>query len=161
MAWGVAHEDDAISAFEAHFGVIVDSAGDDQLWTPWEDWAGCTTDGLIDVCETDPGKPVSRHLITENALVEAKCPRVVWEVPPENYWCQVQSQLKFTNRALGYLCAWTPTEVGIWKTTRDEKYWETVESALKDYLAMLKSPTPPKRWKVPKLDLNISWERVK
>jgi hypothetical protein len=144
MAWGSSHEADAILAFEAHSGFIADNTGDSQLWTPYEDWSGCTTDGLIE----------------DWGVVEAKCVQALKEVPSEAHYCQVQSQLHITNRQKGYLVQWTPEETRIWLTERDATYWPTVEPSLVAYLRMLKAEKPPGRTKKTSPGLTISWERI-
>jgi hypothetical protein len=144
MAWGTAHEADGISAFESLTGLIVDRYGDDQLWTPYETWSGCTTDGLID----------------EDALCEIKAPKSPYQEPPEAYYCQVQSQLFITKRQTGYLVCWVPEETRIWKTTADPEYWPMAEPLLKQYLLMLNADKPPKRWKKPAVDLALNWEKI-
>ena len=146
MAWGTAHEGDAVAAFEAATGTIVDCSGDDQLWTPYEDWSGCTTDGLIE----------------DNGLIECKAPRQMPSTPKEGYWIQTQSQLHITQRQVGYLVIWTPEETGIWMTTRDSEYWPKVEPSLKLFWLMLKGDKPPGRTKKNQVStLAFNWERIK
>ena len=145
MGWGQDHEIDAVGAFEAHTGELVTRTGDDQLWTPWEDWSGCTTDGLIG----------------EDGILECKCPVRLYENPPDAYWVQVQSQLHFTGRAVAWLSAWTPTETAIWETKKWPEYWMTVEHHLKKFWEMMKSTEPPGRTKKLKLGLPITWTKIR
>lgn len=84
----------------------------------------------------------------------------IWDEPPVNYWCQVQSQLYITNRTICYLTAWTPDSGAIWQTTRDEDYWPQAEPHLRAYHQMLLSESPPKRWRKPALNFKPKWERI-
>lgn len=144
MARGVAHESDAIAFAEAVLGNIFDSTGEYQLFTPYEDWCGCTTDGLLE----------------DWGLIECKAPAQMPSSPKEAWWIQVQSQLFITKRHTGYLSAWTDTESCLWKTTADPEYWQKAEPLLKQYLEMLNTDKPPKRWKKPAVDLAFNWERI-
>ena len=145
MAWGHDHESDAVAYFEGVTGIIPDRTGDDQLFTPFDVWSGCTTDGLIE----------------DWGILECKAPRSLPEKPKDGHWVQVQSQLHITQRQTGYLSIWTPDGSSLWTTQAIPVYWTLVEPLLKTYHAMLCAPKPPGRWKKPKLDFNFQWERVK
>ena len=143
MEWGTAHEADALGFFEAHTGSIVARAGDNQLWTPWEDWCGCTTDGLVD-----------------DGIVEAKCPREVPSEPKEAWLVQVNSQIHITGSERGYVVAWSPGEAAVWLVSPTKDYWRTAEPTLKAYWRMLSADKPPGRQKKSKVILDFKWERV-
>jgi hypothetical protein len=145
MARGTEHEPDAIGYFEAVSGELATRTGVYQLWTPWEDWAGCTTDGLVG----------------EDGIVEAKCPWEVPSEPKEAWWVQLQSQLHITGRSVGYLSAWSPDVACLWRTVRCEDYWPIAEPLLKGYWEMLRQPTKPGRTKKPKLEFKMEWTEIR
>ena len=140
MQWGTDHECDAIAEYEVLTGDIVTSQ---QEWIAWEDWSGATLDGR-----------------TQLGTVEFKCPQRMYETPSLMYWIQVQSQLQFTDEGVADLCAWTPDECRIWRTTKSQSYWPSVESILKEYWRSLTAGLEPKRGQFKKIPLEATWERI-
>lgn len=140
MAWGVEHEQDAITAYEALTGEIVFNQ---QLWTPYEEWSGCTVDGM-----------------TDQRIVECKAPQRLYTEPPTQYWVQVQSQMVMTGVGEADLCAWSPDETRIWRTRLDPEYWSRVRDTLQEYWKLLSGDTPPKRGQFKKVKFDIQWETV-
>lgn len=143
MQWGVDHEVDALAAYEEITGDIVTHCLDRQEFIAWEQWSGATPDGR-----------------TEFGLVEFKCPQRMYDIPPIQYYIQVQSQLVMTDEAVGDLCAWTPDAVGIWRTRKATDYWPTVEPIIKRYWECLTKGLEPKRGEFKKLPLEPQWERI-
>lgn len=87
MQWGIDHEDDARTAYEAHTGEVVDLAG--FILHPSIPWLGASPDGLVG----------------DDGLVEIKCPntlthlkRVGARVVPEEYKPQMLVQMLCTGR---------------------------------------------------------------
>lgn len=87
MQWGIDHEDDARTAYEAHTGEVVDLAG--FILHPSIHWLGASPDGLVG----------------DDGLVEIKCPNTVTHlkrigarVVPEEYKPQMLVQLLCTGR---------------------------------------------------------------
>ena len=140
MAWGTMNEPNAIMGYEQIVGDLVTHC---QEWIAWEEWSGCTLDGR-----------------TALGILEAKCPRAMYDTPPIQYWIQVQSQLQFTDEGVADLCAWTPDECRIWRTTKSQSYWPSVESILKEYWRSLTAGLEPKRGQFKKIPLEAEWTRI-
>ena len=99
VEWGQDHEREAIEAFERQELLIVDKTNENQesIVSDKYSWLSCTPDGLI----------------SNNALVEAKCPSNPanhlnhilgdWE---KNYINQVKFQLFVSEREYGYLVSY-------------------------------------------------------
>jgi hypothetical protein len=143
-AYGHEHEKDAVGFYESETGEIVSLCLDRQVFVPYEEWSGCTPDGLVG----------------DDGLLECKCPQRLWEVPPDYYWLQCQSQIAITGRRYADLCAWTPDGGRIWRTERDLAYWDAVGPILKACWEQLRSPTPPKKSAKPKFDWSIKWTAI-
>lgn len=144
FAWGHEHECDALACYEAETGELPSHTLDRQIFVPYEDWSGCTPDGFVG----------------EKGLVEFKCPQKLWEVPPEYYWLQCQSQLAITERKWCDLTAWTEDETAIWRTERSPAYWEWSKPLLMDAWKVLIGGLEPKRSKKPKIPTEVLWTRI-
>lgn len=87
MQWGIDHEDDARTAYEAHTGEVVDLAG--FILHPSIPWLGASPDGLVG----------------DDGLVEIKCPnttthlrRIAARIVPHEYRPQMLVQMLCTGR---------------------------------------------------------------
>lgn len=91
--YGQQHEPDAIAAFEAETGLMVDSAG--FVPHPQHDWLGASPDGYVG----------------EHALIECKSPyRAKYREASEEYRQQMQLQMACTGRHTCYFVIWRPDE---------------------------------------------------
>lgn len=144
MTWGKEHEPDGISCYEIETGAVVEKCLDRQEFVPFEDWSGCTPDGIVG----------------NDGIVEIKCPNSMYSVPPTSYYIQVQSQLHHTGRQWADLAVWTPDDFRVWRTSANTDYWEIVSPHLKKYWEVLTSGMEPKRLKKPKLDLGEIWLQI-
>ena len=140
MQWGTDNECNAIAEYEVLTGDIVTHQ---QEWIAWEDWSGATLDGR-----------------TQLGVVDFKCPQVMYDEPKLLYYIQLQSQMQFTDEGVADLCAWTPDECRIWRTTKSQSYWPSVESILKEYWRSLTAGLEPKRGQFKKIPLEATWERI-
>jgi hypothetical protein len=84
----------------------------------------------------------------------------MYDEPKLLYYIQLQSQMQFTDEGVADLCAWTPDECRIWRTTKSQSYWPSVESILKEYHACLTAGLEPKRGQFKKIPLEAKWERI-
>jgi putative phage-type endonuclease len=127
--WGSQHEPDAKHAFEIDTGLLVTPAG----FVPYEDWSGCSPDGYIE----------------GNGLVEFKCPfsQRIYDEIPDYYRAQVIGQLGITKRAFAWFCCWTPDGFQKWRVDADQKTWDRMVAALKDFWRCVKEDKEPKRAK--------------
>lgn len=82
--WGVAHEAEAIAAYEKHFGTKVQRCG--FVTHPEHGWIGGVPDGLVNDAHGN------------RRLLEVKCPTVPSEhpvdAPPPWYYCQIQTLMQ-------------------------------------------------------------------
>lgn len=155
--WGQDHEIVAVTEFEENYQMEVQKCGIfiDKIFY----FLGASPDGLIG----------------EDGIVEIKCPHkasssTVLEAIKnktikflendkgkiklkrrDNYYFQIQGQLKITNRKYCYFIVWTPTELIVEKIVRDEKFWQDyMESQLTEFfykclLPELVNPQFPKK----------------
>lgn len=144
MQWGNDHEADALAFYQSETGELCEKTLDEQIFVTHSNWTGCTPDGFVG----------------DDGLVEFKCPVRLWEVPPDHYWVQVQSQLEFTGRKWCDLCAWTPDESRIWRVERLEDYWKQVKDPLYQFFLLLIGDVEPGRSRKPKFDWEIKWTRT-
>lgn len=107
MQWGIDHEDDARTAYEAHTGEVVDLAG--FILHPSIPWLGASPDGLVG----------------DDGLVEIKCPntlthlkRVGARVVPEEYKPQMLVQMLCTGRRWCDFVDYDPRLSGLYERHR-------------------------------------------
>jgi uracil-DNA glycosylase len=134
--WGQAHEVDAIDAYEAEFGVILDKSLDDQEFVihPDNDWLGATVDGFNGA-----------------AVIEAKCPYSLrlYDDVPEHYMPQIQGQMEITGRDVCHFICWTPDEFAVWEVVHRKDYIEAMIALLDRFYKSWKAGEEPRRAKKP------------
>lgn len=126
-AYGSAHENDAITAYEIHESVLV-WGGQDFLIHPQHDWLASTPDGLVGL----------------DGMVEVKCPpRAQYthiDQKPE-YCAQIRLQLECAGRDWCDFVVWRPTGIDISRVTRNPDWLTFVLPALRafmdEYLAIV------------------------
>lgn len=140
--WGVNNEDGALIDFRFKTGLDVQKAG----FILFEDWAGCSPDGLVG----------------DNAGVEVKCPyglrtspcpvpfKTLAEQP--HYEAQVQFSMFVTGRSEWHFFQWTPNETRNEIAARSQEWIDRHVPVLRqfhaEFLDELKSPAEhlaPKR----------------
>lgn len=133
--YGNANEPNAVDAYEAHQGVIVQKSGERQAFVihPEYDWLGCTPDG---------------H--TEQRLVEFKCPYYkMYDEPPAYYIAQTIGQMACTGFTECDLAAWSPDELKIWRIEFSAEYWDQMLALLILFWQDVQNGVEPKRRKKP------------
>ncbi|MDT8372238.1 MAG: YqaJ viral recombinase family protein [Gammaproteobacteria bacterium] len=147
--YGSLHEPDAVDAYEAETGTIVEAANDKQMFIihPEHNWLGCTPDGFVnDINDT---------------LVEFKCPykQELYVNVPAYYLPQVQGQMMITGAAYCHFVCWTPDELAVWGVESRQDYQEEMLELLTEFWQSVKSGEEPRRKKKPLLPA-ISIERI-
>lgn len=133
--YGNANEANAVDAYEAHQGVIVQKSGGRQEFVihPEYDWLGCTPDG---------------H--TEHRLTEFKCPYYkMYDEPPAYYIAQTIGQMACTGFKECDLAAWSPDELKIWRIEFSPEYWDQMLALLQLFWDDVQNGIEPKRRKKP------------
>jgi putative phage-type endonuclease len=90
--WGTDHEKEALAALEADTGLFIETCG--LIVHPEMGWLGASPDGL-----------------TENAVIEVKCPYSQKHIDPKerlDYYSQVQVQMFCTGKNDALFASWTP-----------------------------------------------------
>lgn len=103
--YGNDNEHRALSAFEAHMGVLLDKGR--FLPHPTLKWLGASPDGFFD-----------------NAIVEVKSPQRLHEECPVHYKIQMYVQMACAEVDHGYFASWQPDALYVEKVEFDNKYWE-------------------------------------
>jgi len=128
--WGNMNEALAITTYEILTGELVQSQCD---FVQFEDWSGCTPDGYVG-----------------DGLIEVKCPfsQRVYPEWPVYYRAQVIGQLGITQKEWCDCWCWTPSESKVVERIyHDEKQWEAMLDALREFWACVKDDREPKRGK--------------
>ncbi len=115
MTHGIAHEEDALDAFQVETGIIISSGH--FFPHPKIEWLGASPDGIISI---------SGNLIP----LEVKCPQNLPTLAPMHYWIQVQTQIECLNAPYGWFYAWTEEGSFLEKITRDKLRWKIIEEEL-------------------------------
>lgn len=128
-AWGVEFEPKARSDYEWISGNLVTETG---FWVHTGfDWLGASPDGLI----------------SDDGVVEIKCPSVIPDTIPVQHRIQVQVQLACTNREWGDYFAWNQNGHLLERVVRDHKTESEILLALLMFFTnhIQKGVPPPRR----------------
>ena len=131
--WGIDHEDDAITAYEAHTGDFVTKTGFWQYDKP--SYLGASPDGLVG----------------SDGLIECKCKfsQELWDYVPDHYIAQVVGQLAITGREWCDFVSWSPEDIAIFRVKASPEYWKAMIVLLEKFWDELTNRHPPKRAKKP------------
>ena len=142
--WGLDHEDDAVTAYEAHTGVFVVKTG---FWSyPDPSYLGASPDGLV----------------SDDGLIECKCKfsQELWDHVPDHYLTQVIGQLAITERQWCDFVSWSPADIAIFRVNYSPEYWSAMLPLLDKFWNDLTNRRPPKRAKKPVMP-EVEVERLK
>lgn len=147
--YGNLHEPDAVDAYEAETGTIVEAANERQQFIihPEHDWLGCTPDGFINDIK--------------DMLVEFKCPysQRLYENVPAYYLPQIQGQMMIAGAAYCHFVCWTPDDIAVWGVASRQDYQDEMLELLAEFWHSVQSREEPKRKKKPLLP-EVSIERI-
>lgn len=103
--YGNDNEHRALSALEAHMGVLLNKG----RFLPHPDlkWLGASPDGFLD----------------DGSIVEVKCPQTMHAECPEHYKIQMYVQMACAESECGYFASWTPDALMVEKVDFNEQYW--------------------------------------
>lgn len=145
--YGNEHEQDAVDAYEAVTGVILDKTGDDQEFIIHKeyDWLGCTPDGVIN----------------NSHITEFKCPyrQELYKNIPTYYIPQIQGQMEITSSELCDFMCWTPNEIAVWRVKYSKEYWDKMFKLLERFYTDWKSGKEPAKMRKPSMP-EINVERI-
>lgn len=114
MKWGIDNEDKAKRLYEKETGYRVKDYG----LVLYEEWGGCSPDGLIG----------------DDGLIEIKCPsKKPHDQTPEHYWIQIQGQLNIMDRKWCDFYSWHPNGTFTERVYRDTKWWSENVGKLKEF----------------------------
>lgn len=132
---GMDLEGEALEWFETDTGLLVHEAGFKNIG-----WLGATPDG-----------------ITDEGLVEVKCPASCHIVIPPHYWAQCQIQMCVFERERCFFYSYTETKRRMWIVDRNKYFLSIAVPYLKDFYDeyVVKAIQPPKRKKGSRLDVGI------
>ena len=129
--WGNDHEADAILAYEAFTGSLVDKANENQEFILFGEF-GVTPDGFCD-----------------GVYIEAKCPQNIPDAVPDHYMAQVQLGMQASDSLLCDLIYWTEDDLVIFEIERSEEYWAAALPLLEEFNEYLAKDEQPARKKKP------------
>ena len=153
MAWGLAHECDAVAAIEAHTGFLFRNTGERQkhYTVNGGDFEyGTTPDG-------DAAVDVEGTVLRIGA--ETKCPQSIYDEPPIYYVPQLIGQAHIANFHSILFGAWTPEETRIWRYEYDPAHWDWLHPLLEGFMADWANGEQPKRARKPELP-EVKIERI-
>lgn len=146
--YGQAHEADALAAYEAREGVMIEPCG--LCVHPGYDWIAASPDGLIGA----------------DGLIEAKAPyRARYMEPSEEYRAQMQLQMACTGRAWCDFAVWRKGEpLAVTRVERDDLWFgrvlQTLTEFITQYNTIIASPELAAPYLAPKERTDAAWREA-